>query len=255
MANRTYTDSALEAAVRAARSWRGVLRELGLAATSGAAIRSVKKRADQLGLDYRHFTGRRTWLDGELSKAVASSETWDDVARSLGVVSAASRATLKGHALRLGISTSHLKSGSCLEVVPTAEMAPDLERLPRSGSMLAAAWFTLCGFDVAWPLEPSPYDLLVTAGTEVKRVQVKTTRVRAGRSWTVWLSRSRGGRVVYDPAETDEFFVIDGDLSFYLLPVGVVAGLHAVTLSKYAGYRIGGLAVADELAGGEPDCG
>ncbi|HJQ05006.1 MAG TPA: hypothetical protein VJ872_06160 [Nocardioides sp.] len=39
---RTYSDDRLAAAVAAATSWRGVLRELGLSATSGASQRSIR---------------------------------------------------------------------------------------------------------------------------------------------------------------------------------------------------------------------
>lgn len=42
---RTYTDEELTAAVAISCSWRGVLRELGLVATSAKAIRSVRNYA------------------------------------------------------------------------------------------------------------------------------------------------------------------------------------------------------------------
>jgi hypothetical protein len=73
---RGYSDDELVAAVSVSRSWRGVLRELGLAATSSSAIRSVRRQADRLGIDYRHFTGQRRWGDEDLVAAVEASDSW-----------------------------------------------------------------------------------------------------------------------------------------------------------------------------------
>ena len=104
--------------------------------------------------------------------------------------------------------------------------------------MLAAGWLTLCGQRVSWPLEPARYDLLAETDGRVSRIQVKTTTVRTGSSWTVWLSTTGHGRTTYDVDEIDEFFVVDGDLDFYLLPVAVVGGLHAIRLSAYTEFRV-----------------
>jgi len=73
---------------------------------------------------------------------------------------------------------------------------------------------------------------------QAKRIQVKTTTVRTGRSWTVWLSTTRQGRTTYDPDEIDFFFIIDGDFQYYLVPVAAVGGLHAIQLSAYAEYAL-----------------
>lgn len=103
--------------------------------------------------------------------------------------------------------------------------------------MLAAAWFTLCGHDVSWPLEPCRYDLLVVLDDVVK-IQVKTASVRTSATWVAWISSSGTERRIYDPDEIDYFFVITGDLDYYLIPVAVVGGLHAIHLSAYAQYRL-----------------
>ena len=103
---------------------------------------------------------------------------------------------------------------------------------------MAAAWFTLCGYGVSWPLEPARYDLLVERDGAVHRVQVKTTLVRAGASWQAWLSTTGKKRKPYDPDDIDFFFVIDGDLACYLIPIAAVGGLHAVNLSAYETYRV-----------------
>lgn len=104
--------------------------------------------------------------------------------------------------------------------------------------MLAAGWFALCGYSVSWPLEPCRYDLLVEREGQTVRVQVKTTTVRTGTSWTVWLSTTAGSRQPYSIEEIDAFFIIDGDLNYYLVPVDRVGGLHAVQLSAYQPFRV-----------------
>jgi hypothetical protein len=148
MGNRTYSDEALVAAVAAARSWRGVLRELGLAATSSAAARSVQRHAARLELDSSHFTGRRRWTEGELASAVADSASWSEVARLLGLSGGSTSALLKGHAARLGLDSSHFDA---MPVPGNAARTcrPELENLPRADSLMAATWLTLCGYDVS----------------------------------------------------------------------------------------------------------
>ncbi|GAA3166931.1 hypothetical protein GCM10010531_19500 [Blastococcus jejuensis] len=117
-------------------------------------------------------------------------------------------------------------------------MRPDIAHLDRAGSLLAASWFTLCGHTVSWPLEPTRYDLLVCTNESTRRIQVKTTTTRAGDTWKVYLSTSRRGRRTYDPDEVDEFFIIDGELLCYLIPVSAVGGLHAIHLRGYAQYQL-----------------
>ncbi|WP_079575130.1 group I intron-associated PD-(D/E)XK endonuclease [Krasilnikoviella flava] len=234
---RSYTDEQLDVAISSSYSWREALRALGLLATSAGAMRSVRARADRLGISYSHFRGQRRWTDEQLRDAVAGSGSWQELARRLGVDGSSSIAALKGHAARLALDTGHLSP----QVQPPAdrsEVAPDIKRLGRAGPLLAAAWFTLCGQDVSWPLEPSRYDLLVGGEGGIRRVQVKTTTVRASESWKVYLSTTGKARRTYDLAEIDDFFVIDGDLTYYLIPIAAVGGLHALHLSAYARYRL-----------------
>lgn len=232
----SYDDDDLAAAVARSTSWRGVLRELGLASSSSAAIGSVRGHADRLQLDWTHFT-RRRWTEIELACAVRGARSWSEVARALGLAGGSSAAALRAHALRLGIDTQHLGARPA-DRSPSVGMEPDLRLLPRAASLLAAGWFTLCGQDVSWPLEPNRYDLVVMLATGPARIQVKTTTARTGSTWTVWLSTTRSGRLTYSPDEIDAFFVIDGDLSYYLIPVSRVAGLHAVHLAAYEEFMV-----------------
>lgn len=225
--------------IAASHSWRGVLRDLELCATSGAMIRSVRRRADRLVLDYSHFTGQRGWKDSDLAVALAESDSWNEVAQRLGLADGgSSEQRLKGHARRLGLDAGHLLPGHPGPVPAPCRPPARLAYLPRAGSLLAAAWFTLRGCDVAWPLEPCRYDLIATMEGRPQRIQVKTTRTRAGSTWKVDLSSARRGRMPYDPDEIDCFFAIDGDFAFYLIPVAVVGGLHMIHLSAYSGYRL-----------------
>ncbi len=234
---RSYTDQALSNAVAKSRSWRGVLRALDLSATSASAIRSVRQHANDLGLDYRHFTGQRRWTNDQLRGAVAQAVTWSDVVSTLDLRDETSKVALRGHAARLGIDTSHLEPAPTKRPPWPIPAKPEPAHLQRSGALIAAAWFSLCGYDVSWPMEPARYDLLVTWGG-IQRVQVKTTTVRAGRSWTVWLSTTGKSRKPYDVDEIDCFCLINAELDIYLIPTRVVGGLHAVTLSRYSEYLL-----------------
>lgn len=138
----------------------------------------------------------------------------------------------------MGIDASHF--GRAAKPRPDEWLLPraDLQNLPRSGSLLAAAWFSMCGYDVSWPLEPSRYDLVALRDRDVLRVQVKTTRIKQSGKWVVMLSKTRRVREVCDPDEIDHFFVIDGDFNYYLIPTACVGGRHGITLSGYEHFRV-----------------
>lgn len=238
---RTYTDDELRSAVASQHSWRGVLRALGLKATSAGASRTARRHAERMGLDYSHFTGQRRWTDAALAAAVAGSSSWTQVAAALGVRGGSSYPALRGHALRLGLDYAHFNASPT--PVDGDGLAPDSKHLFRAGALLAAAWFEASGVCVAWPLEPARYDLLAHTPLGVSRVQVKTTTNQAGSTYAVTLSTSSHagpGRRVYDPDEIDEFFIIDGDMNFYRIPMSVAGGRSILRLSVYAGFRVPG---------------
>lgn len=243
---RHYSDSQLIDAVQASRSWRGVLRALGLAATSAAAMRSVRAHADRLRLDYSHFTGQRRWTDQQLAAAIASATSWAQVSEKLGLAGGSSTTTIRGHAVRLGLDTLHLTPPRKPQT-PIDLMSPQRVNLPRAGSLMAAAWFELCGHSVSWPLEPCRYDLVVWTGAAALRIQVKTTTVKQGRAWTAWISNTGKERATYGPDEIDYFFVIDGDFGYYLIPIAAVGGLTAITLTAYSEYRLPAVPPIDGL--------
>lgn len=239
MGTRPYSDAELAGAVASAHSWRGVLRSLGLNESSAGSMRSARRRAELLGLSHAHFTGQRRWSDGDLRAAVAAAGSWQQVATLLHLVpDGGTRATLRAHAVRLGLPTEHLTRH-------TPALHPDKLPAPyrpaflrNAGSLFAATWFTLRGATVSWPLEPCRYDLIADAAGNIQRIQVKTTTT-AGPEATVSISNSRrAGRAVYAPGEIDAFFALDADLNAYLIPYRQVAGYIQIQLNRYAGCRV-----------------
>jgi hypothetical protein len=245
----TWSDEQLPAAVAAATSWRGVMRELGLNPANGGTTRTIRRRAAWLGLDTSHFRGNRSWSDAVLRQALTEGRTWEEVLTTLGLSARAGgeRTLVKAHALRLGLDVSHL-GGSARPATDPCELEPDLAHLRRAAESLAAAWFRLCGRNVAFPAEPENYDLLVDMPGGLKRVQVKTTTFKSKDGWLVQIGRrpySKGNNallVPYDPEIVELFFIVDGDLAMYLIPSRVVAGRVQILLRTYSNFIVGNAA-------------
>ncbi len=245
---RTWSDSQLTDAVAASVSWRGVMRELGLCVTSAGAIRVVRRQVTRLGLDTSHFTGQRRWSDAQLRKAVASASSWPELVAELGLSpdGGSQRVRVKAHAARLGLDLSRLAPPAGPAAAQRG-LKLDLRRLRDSGSAIAAMWFMLCGCNSAFPVEPAHYDLLTAMPDGIKRIQVKTTTYRGKSGWLIQVGRrpysvgNRGLLMPYDPDTLDFFFIIDGDLTMYLIPSGVLAGRVQILLRHYASYIVGGI--------------
>lgn len=243
---RIWTDAQLSEAVRASSNWRGVMRELGLNATSAGAIRIVRRDAVRLGLDVSHFRGKRRWSDAQLKHAITRSQTWEEVLAALGLSanSGSIRTHVKGHAVRMGLDLSHLGSGVRAEP-ETRGLAPGVGHLREAGAAIAAAWFTLCGCNVLFPVEPATYDLVVSLPEGLSRVQVKTTTHYRRDGWMAVIGRRpysirKDARLVpYDPDVIDYFFIVDGDLTMYLIPSRVIAGRVGLLLRAYKPYVVG----------------
>jgi hypothetical protein len=80
-----WSEAQLPAAVAAATSWRGVMRELGLNPSNGGITRTIRRRATLMGLDTSHFRGNRSWSDAVLRQAVTEGGTWEEVLTILGL--------------------------------------------------------------------------------------------------------------------------------------------------------------------------
>jgi len=170
--------------------------------------------------------------------AVSRGNTWSQVTETLGFAadSGSARESVRRHAARLGIATGHLDRTNAGPPAHAAPFAP--EQLRRAGSMIVAAVLTLRGMEVAWPLEPAVYDLMVCQpGKASTRVQVKTTTQGTGATWVCHLTR--GQRRSYGAEEIDAFGIVTGDIHVYLVPHRVVAGRVAIHPSRYADFLIG----------------
>jgi len=225
------------------------MRALGLSVNSAGAIRIVRRHVLRLGLDTTHFKGKRTWSDAQLRRAVIDAESWDELLTALGVApdDRDGRTRAKAQAVRLGLDLSHLENRAG-KSRGSAEAKPDLKYLRDAATSIAASWFALCGFTAAIPVEPAVYDLLVSMPDGIKRVQVKTTTYYSKDGWIVGVGRrpySVGNRerlVPYDPELIDLFFIMDGDLTMYLIPSRVIAGRVAILLRTYERYIVGNAA-------------
>jgi len=225
------------------------MRELGLCVTSAGSMRVVRRHVARLGLDTSHFTGQRTWSDARLIQAAPQARSWSTLLVAIGVKSTSQdyRARVKAHAVRLGLDLSHLDEDARQAIQP-ASSGPDLRNLRDAATMLAAFWFSLCGFGTAIPVEPTIYDLLVSMPDGIKRTQVKTTTYSSKSGWQVAVGRrpySPGNRerlVPYDPELIDWFFIVDGDLTMYLIPSQVIAGRVQILLRTYTRYIVGSAA-------------
>jgi hypothetical protein len=234
------------------------MRELGFGerSSSSGAIRIVRRRAAELGFDASHFLGNRRWSDAQLRRAVSESNNWDDVLSRLGLsTNGGAPPHVKANAIRLGLDTSHLNRVSYLGRQPSEMPAQishrkaDLKYLRVAAPAIAAGWFALRGGAVSFPAEPAVYDLLVDAPDGISRVQVKTTTFWTKYGWAVGVghhpdthAKRRGHRVAYDPDVIDLFFIIDGDLTMYLIPSRAIAGRLQVVLRTYKKYIVGNAA-------------
>ncbi|MBK5306548.1 MAG: hypothetical protein JJD92_07685 [Frankiaceae bacterium] len=241
------TEAALRQAVAACRSWRGVLRQLGLSAPrSGRALRGV---CDALSISYEHFSGNQ-WgrvPDDLLADAVARSTSWDEVVRRLGYAygNGSARASLRKAALTLGLDVGHLSGLAAREGRGPFDGSGEDGNLRHAAAFIVAAKCALLGHGISWPLEPQPYDLLVhTTQQGLLRVQVKSGTHLAHGSWVVWITRQRtaanlgGKRRAYTSGDIDYFGVVDAEQQVYMLPIALVEGQQSVTLRKYEEYRI-----------------
>jgi len=222
------------------------MRELGLNATSAGAIRIIRRNAVRLGLDTSHFRGKRRWSDAQLRRAVSESKSWDEVLDALGLAidSGGMRTHVRSHAIRLGLNFSHLEPDVPIAPEPP-RFQPDLKHLREAGASLAATWFTLCGYNVLFPIEPAVYDLVVAMPEGLSRVQVKTTTHYSKSGWLISVGRrpySIGNNlplVPYDPDVIDYFFIIDGDMNIYLIPSRAIAGRVTLLLRAHIDYIVG----------------
>lgn len=228
------TEEDLRAVVSECRSWRGVLRAVGLTGTSVG--RTLRAKADAWGIDYNHFDHQHGG-PVELQRVVTEGRRWTEVLERLGysVDSGSARANVRRQCRAKGIDCSHLDRPAPAKTLFSGPA--ELARLREAGAYLVAAACGLRGCSVSWPLEPVAYDLVVDAGPSgLLRVQVKTATSKMDGSWVAWITR--GDRVPYSREEVDWFGVVDGELAVYMIPIDVVEGQASVHLRHYQDYRL-----------------
>ncbi|HEX2743583.1 MAG TPA: group I intron-associated PD-(D/E)XK endonuclease [Streptosporangiaceae bacterium] len=243
-----WSDTELTSAVAASTSWRGLMRTLGLPETSPQTILRAKQDVVRLSLNTSHFTKQRTWSGSQLKCAIAAAQSTDELLRSLGLQPGSNEAwtRVKANAIRLGLDLSRLES--TVDISEPADQRPDLGNLRQAATSLAACWFSLCGLNTAIPIEPAVYDLLVSRPDGIKRVQVKTTTHKSKNGWMIqvgrrpYSARNNARLVPYDPDLIDLFFIVDGDLSIYLIPSQIIAGRVMILLRTYPQYIVGNAA-------------
>jgi hypothetical protein len=106
------------------------------------------------------------------------------------------------------------------------------------GLATAILHYTRCGLIVSVPTsEATRYDLVIDRGSQLLRVQVKTTTRRAPRGSYIIDLRTRGGARQTEPAgqwisatECDLVFVLAADGRAWELPVAVAAGRSELAL-------------------------
>jgi PD-(D/E)XK endonuclease len=236
---------------------------------SAGTVRMVRRRAAELGLDWSHFRGKRRWSDAQLKQAVAECRTWEDVITRLGLSTSSGNVQphIKSHTIRLGLDTDHLKAVSHVGRQPpeakplVSALRPEPKYLRVAAPVTAAAWFMHRGCAVSFPAEPTVYDLLVDTPEGLMRVQVKsTTSNRVNEGWAVGIghhpdthAKRKGYVLAYSPDEIDLFFIIDGDMTMYLIPSRAIAGRVQILLRTYRKYIVGnarGLLAIEAETGG-----
>lgn len=145
-----------------------------------------------------------------------------------------------------------------------SDLPAQLKFLRVAAEALAATWFMLRGCAVSFPAEPTRYDLLVDTPQGIMRVQVKTNTSATKYGWDARVghhpdthSKKHGQLLAYSPDEIDLFFIIDGDMTMYLIPSRAIAGRVSILLRTYRKYIIGNVRgllgnVADAGPGIEP---
>jgi len=245
------SDEDLRRVVKEAASWRGVMRQLGYVTTNGRTAALLRHRAEILGIDASHFRGQRSWSDEELRAAIRSGTSWGDVMRYLGLGTGGGNVmvAVKARTVQLSLDYSHIERRSKVPrgVVPFIS-PPRIEYLRSAAPTLAAGWFAHRGYRASFPAEPCPYDLVVDAAGVLYRIQVKTATGKDPKTgaWRCRLAQNPKYRktVIYDPGDVDFFFIVDGDMTYYLTPIEEVAGASEVSLSTLEHRKVGSYTAA-----------
>ena len=174
--------------------------------------------------------------------------------RELGlcVTSAGAIRVVKRHVARLGLDTSHF----------TGQRRWSDAQLRRA----AAAAYSWSELTLDLGLVPNSADERTRIKAHAIRLGLDLSRLDAPRAdlapqpefkpdikhlrdgWEVQVGRrpysvgNRGRLVPYDPDLVDFFFILDGDLTTYVIPSRVIAGRVHILLSNYSEFAVGSAA-------------
>ncbi|MFU8874009.1 group I intron-associated PD-(D/E)XK endonuclease [Micromonospora sp. SL4-19] len=260
---RLWTHDQLRNVLPSARSWKEVCETLNVP-IGGKTFKSLRKRADSLGLGYSHLYGNgyrhpviKAVGDDRLRELVPQCRSWNHLAQEIGYANSRQggwRPKLAARIEALGLSVEHFQGRGFNGLVPfaneptfTADPRPQRLRVAATGK--AIAWFSERGYVVSLPVEPAVYDLIVDSPNGFDRVQVKSSTT-ADRSVqftrTVYDNRQPGQKssgyvrsAPYEPGDIDYFFVVLGDGSMYLLPYDVIGRRKTANMGKrYEQFRV-----------------
>jgi len=245
-----WTEDELRIATKQATSWADLLRTFGYRPSSTAPRRALRREVERHRIDTSHFVGQRRWSDQALIEAAKTAETWAELLTGLGLSTAnKSCDSVRAAAWRLGLELGNITLGPKTgrqTIGIDVSVRPALDHLRHAATSIAAAWFLLCGRPVSTPNEPAPYDLIVDMPDGLKRVQAKSATSRDARgNWIGRIGHRPDGSpkaadfIPYGPDEVELFFVVDGDLLLYLIPVDATAGKATLSLRTYRDFVVG----------------
>jgi PD-(D/E)XK endonuclease len=201
-----------------------------------------------------------SWTDDQLAEAIRISTNWRSVMRLLGFgersKSAGAVRIVRRRAAELSLDCSHFRGKRRWSDAQLKQAAAESQTW-EAAPVTAAAWFMHRGCAVSFPVEPAVYDLLADTPEGLMRVQVKsTTSYRKNEGWAVGVghrpdthAKKKSNLLAYSPEEIDLFFIIDGDMTMYLIPSRAIAGRITILLRTYRKYIVGNaqglLGVAD----------
>lgn len=101
----------------------------------------------------------------------------------------------------------------------SVNIAHETQVTGRHSELLAATALLANGFEVAQPIAPEVYDLLVRnpATNDYSRVQVKTARVREDRDGAIVVYARKGNGEAYTPDDCDMIVGVNGG-DVYIFP-------------------------------------
>ena len=224
-----------------------------IAERMGCSQTTVRWHLSHEGLSTQRARHGTAQIQAALPGAVGRSGSWGEVERHLRIELGRSPRgdRLREIADQIGIPANAFlarrRSGWPEPEVPS----PCWRSSGDAAEHLAAAWYTLHGFEVALAPARSRCDLLVADGGSVMRVQVKSTRtMNSATSATIALhsqlydadapSGANGKRTAtgYPVSAVDEFFGVwysKGGPRLFRLPYPVVEGARSLSLPGRVG--------------------